>query len=143
MRMETIIQSLIGGLLIGLSAAALLFFQGKIAGISSMLGGVISPAGRAGSWRWLFLAGLIAGGFLTFIFQPAAFALEINRSLPAVIAAGLLVGFGARLGQGCTSGHGVCGVGRLSLRSIVATVIFMALGAATVFVVNRWLGGVL
>lgn len=141
--METIIQSLIGGLLIGLSAAALLFFQGKIAGISSILGALLSPAGRVGEWRWLFLVGLLAGGFLTFVFRPAAFAVELNRSLPAVIVAGLLVGFGARLGQGCTSGHGVCGVGRLSFRSIIATMIFMALGAATVFIVNHLLGGAL
>lgn len=141
--METILQSLIGGLLIGLSAAGLLFFQGKIAGISSILGAILTPAGRAGEWRWLFLAGLIAGGFLTFIFHPAAFAVELNRSMGALIVAGLLVGFGARLGHGCTSGHGVCGVGRLSLRSIVATMVFIAAGAVTVFIINRLLGGVL
>ncbi|MBL8206815.1 MAG: YeeE/YedE family protein [Blastocatellia bacterium] len=141
--METIIQSLVGGVFIGLSAAALLFFQGKIAGISSILGAVLSPAGRVGEWRWLFLVGLVAGGFLTFVFRPGAFTFEINRSVTAVIVAGLLVGFGARLGQGCTSGHGVCGVGRLSLRSIVATVIFIATGAVTVFIINHLFGGVL
>ena len=141
--METIIQSLIGGVFIGLSAAALLFFQGKIAGISSILGAVLSPAGRVGECRWLFLVGLVAGGFLSFVFRPGAFAFEINRSVTAVIVAGLLVGFGARLGQGCTSGHGVCGVGRLSLRSIVATIIFIATGAITVFIINHLFGGVL
>ena len=137
----TPIASTIGGLLIGLSAAVMLLANGRIAGISGIYRGVIQPKKGDFLWRATFVGGLVAGGVLMLAFVPDMFAITIERSLVAVAAAGLLVGFGTRLGNGCTSGHGVCGMSRLSARSIVATVSFMAAGALTVFVVNHLLGG--
>jgi uncharacterized protein len=132
---------LLGGALLGLSAGGLLLFNGRMAGVSGIVGGLVHP-GRVGrGWRAAFLAGLIAGGGVLLAAYPEAFPLHETRSLGALAVAGLLVGFGARLGGGCTSGHGVCGVGRLSRRSLVATATFMVTGALTVLVVNRLLGG--
>jgi len=140
----TAAQSLLGGALIGAAAVVLLLFNGRLAGISGILAGVLSPAegGRTG-WRLAFLAGLLAGGLVALGTMPGAFDIGLDRSLGATVGAGLLVGFGTRLGGGCTSGHGVCGIGRLSRRSLLATVTFMASGAATVLVVQRLLGGAL
>jgi len=137
----TPLSSLIGGLLIGFSAALLLLFEGKIAGISGIVGGLLSPAKDDVPWRLLFVVGLLTGGFFFHQISPQSFAIEISRSTSALILAGLLVGFGTRLGNGCTSGHGVCGISRFSRRSILATVTFMATGILTVFVVNHLLGG--
>ncbi|MFW5966131.1 MAG: YeeE/YedE family protein [Persicimonas sp.] len=139
----TPILSGIGGMLIGLSAAMMLFFSGRIAGISGIFRGVISPEEGEFSWRAFFVAGLLAGGAAMFLLQPEFFeiALEPNRNWYAFVVAGLLVGFGTRLGNGCTSGHGVCGMSRLSARSFVATASFMAAGAATVYVINHVIGG--
>ena len=129
-------SSLIGGVLIGLGAAAMLIFEGRIAGISGMLDGVLRPTKGETAWKAWFIAGLIAGGLLLRAFNPAAFSFGIVRS-PAVLAlAGLMVGFGARLANGCTSGHAVCGVGRLSTRSLLATATFVACGALVVSIVN-------
>jgi uncharacterized membrane protein YedE/YeeE len=139
----TPMASLIGGILIGLAAGAMLIFDGKIAGISGIVAGVLRPIERNGGWRYFFIAGLITGGISLRILDPAAYAFTINRSVWAVISAGLLVGFGTRFGNGCTSGHGVCGVSRLSTRSVVATASFMATGALTVFLVNHLFGGTL
>ena len=133
--------SLIGGMLIGLSSAALLLFNGKIAGISGIVGGMLSPTRQDTLWRVFFIVGLLSGGFLIRWFSPQAFVIAINRSASALILAGFLVGFGTRLGNGCTSRHGVCGMSRLSPRSLVATAIFMATGALTVFLINHVLGG--
>ena len=135
--------STIGGLLIGLSAALMLLFSGQIAGISGILSGVLEPQKGDVGWRAAFVGGLAAGGAILVAFVPELFAVTIDRSFWAIAAAGLLVGFGTRLGNGCTSGHGVCGLSRLSARSMVATASFMATGAITVFVVNHLLGGVL
>ncbi|MFN3201200.1 MAG: YeeE/YedE family protein [Bradymonadia bacterium] len=132
----------IGGILIGLSAAMIMLFNGRITGISGIVGGVLSPARGDTAWRAVFVVGLLAGGALMFALQPERFVVEIDRSYVALAGAGLLVGFGTRLGSGCTSGHGVCGISRLSTRSIVATMTFMATGAITVFVVNHLMGGV-
>lgn len=137
----TPIASTIGGILIGLSAAALLLFNGRIAGISGILSGAIQPAKDGFSWKAAFIGGLIVGGAVMFALQPELFAITIERSYLALGAAGLLVGFGTRLGNGCTSGHGVCGLSRFSARSLVATLSFMAAGAITVFLVNHVLGG--
>lgn len=137
----TPISSLIGGILIGLSASLLLFFNGKIAGVSGIVGGILSPVKNDTLWRVFFVAGLLMGGFIFYQAFPQAFAIEISRSTSALILAGLLVGFGTRLGTGCTSGHGVCGIGRFSTRSILATVTFMATGVLTVFIINHLLGG--
>lgn len=138
----TPLPSLLGGVLIGLAATILLAWNGRIAGISGILGGVLLPKSGEVSWRAVFLAGLVAGGFLLRIIYPSAFPAEASGSLPVIAAAGLLVGFGTRLGSGCTSGHGVCGLSRLSARSLVATLTFMATGALTVFVVHHVIGGV-
>lgn len=139
----TPIASLVGGMLIGLSAALLLLFDGKIAGISGIVGGILSPAKNDTLWRFVFVVGLLTGGLIFYQIAPQAFAIEISRSAGALALAGLLVGFGTRLGNGCTSGHGVCGISRISKRSILATLTFMATGILTVFVVNHILGGTL
>ena len=137
----TPVASLIGGVLIGLSASAMLLFDGKIAGISGIFAGVLQPVKGDTLWKACFLAGLFAGGLLLRMFLPHAFDFGIVRPSGVLAIAGLLVGFGTRLGSGCTSGHGVCGVSRLSARSIVATATFIATGAVVVYVVNHLLGG--
>jgi uncharacterized membrane protein YedE/YeeE len=135
----TPVSSAIGGVLIGLSAALLWLGLGRIAGISGIVGTLLQPQRGDIGWRAAFLAGLIlapplyglAGGALPEIALPRA---------AVVVAGGLLVGFGTRLGGGCTSGHGVCGMARLSRRSVAATLCFMASGFATVFVVRHLVG---
>jgi uncharacterized protein len=139
--MHPFLWSLLGGALIGASASALLFFNGRVAGISNIFGGVVIPRRGDVAWRVAFLLGLLAGGLAMYLARPSAFTFAVHRSLPIVGAAGLLVGFGTQLGSGCTSGHGVCGMSRLSPRSIVATLVFIATGALTVFIVNRVCGG--
>jgi uncharacterized membrane protein YedE/YeeE len=127
--------SLAGGLLIGLAAASFALLNGRVAGISGILGGLLRPAAGDVGWRLAFVLGLVAA--------PSAYALFAQVPAPhveagwgSVAVAGLLVGIGTRYGSGCTSGHGVCGLARLSPRSLVATVAFMAAGFATVFVVR-------
>ncbi len=139
----TPVASLIGGILIGLSVSALLLFNGKIAGISGIVAGLLSPTKSDIAWRAAFVAGLLTGGFMLKLASPEAFAINIARSVVTFALAGLLIGFGARLGNGCTSGHGVCGISRFSKRSIAATATFIATGAAVVYVVNHLLGGAL
>jgi uncharacterized protein len=129
----TPIASLLGGILIGLGASAMLLLEGKIAGISGICAGILKPEKGDTSWKFWFVAGLIAGGVLLRVFLPKAYDFGIVRSYPALAIAGVLVGFGTRLGNGCTSGHGICGISRLSPRSIVATVTFIATGAIVVF----------
>lgn len=128
--------ALLGGGLIGLAAAGLLVLTGKTAGVSGILDGFLR--GEKGEWGWkaAFLAGLVSGGLLLAWRMPASLAHEAPGGLPWVIAGGLLVGFGARLGGGCTSGHGVCGIGRGSLRGLVGTALFIAAGALTVAVLR-------
>lgn len=137
----TPIASLLGGVLIGLSASAMLLLDGKIAGISGILAGVLKPVTGDTLWRICFLAGLLAGGMLLRELLPTAFDFGIIRPFPLLAIAGLLVGFGSRLGSGCTSGHGVCGVSRLSPRSLVATATFIFTGALAVYLLNHLLGG--
>jgi hypothetical protein len=135
----TPVSATIGGLLIGLSAAVLWLGLGRVAGISGIVGSLLTPKVEDSAWRIAFVIGLVVapvvyrlgGGFTPNILLPAPTVL---------IAAGLLVGFGTRLGGGCTSGHGVCGFARLSPRSIAATLLFMASGFATVFVSRHLLG---
>jgi uncharacterized membrane protein YedE/YeeE len=134
----TPLSSLFGGALIGLAASVLLAFDGRIAGISGIVGGLLRPSGGDVAWRAAFVSGLLIGGVALRLTDPSALALTGIRPTSAVVVAGLLVGFGTRLGNGCTSGHGVCGVSRGSPRSIAATMAFMATGAMTV-----WLGRVL
>ena len=133
----TPISAILGGLLIGLAAAGLLLLNGRIAGISGILGGLLDlPRGDI-SWRGAFIAGLIAGGLVLLWFYPQAFVLPPDYSLTTYAIAGLLVGYGTRLGSGCTSGHGVCGIGRLSPRSLAAVMTFVASAMFTVFVVRH------
>ena len=137
----TPLSSLAGGVLIGLSATILLLFNGRIAGISGILGGALSPAPGDTLWRVLFLLGLMGTGAVVALLRPAAFPPGPTRSLLLVSAAGFLVGYGTRLGNGCTSGHGICGISRLSPRSLVATATFLTTGALTVFLTRHVLGG--
>lgn len=134
--------ALAGGALIGLAALLLLLCNGRIAGISGIMGGSLKPARGDLLWRVLFFFGLFTGGLITLWWWPAALDICIDVSTPAVILAGLLVGLGARIGSGCTSGHGVCGVGRLAPRSIVASAVFVSAAMLTVYVVRHVLGGI-
>jgi uncharacterized membrane protein YedE/YeeE len=138
-------SSLAGGALIGLAASILLLFHGRVAGISGILGETLRGEGTRGegAFRAAFLAGLVAAGVVLRIVYPAAFSatgITSSLGLALVAVAGALVGYGTRLGNGCTSGHGVCGLSRFSKRSLVATLTFMAAGGATVFVVRHVLG---
>jgi len=134
----TILSALAGGALIGLSAALLLFTHKHTAGISGIAAGLLPPWQLGSSWRGWFLAGLLASAPL-YRLSGTDIALELDASPIWLALAGLLVGYGTRLGGGCTSGHGVCGIARLSLRSIVATLTFMLTGGLTVFIVRHLL----
>ena len=135
----TPVSALLGGTLIGLAAAAFLLLNGRIAGISGIVGGLLTPRSGDIGWRLAFVAGLLVAP-LAWLLTGAAAVIEIDASYPILIAAGLMVGISTRYGGGCTSGHGVCGVSRLSPRSIVATFCFMATGFTTVFVIRHLLG---
>ena len=137
----TPIASTIGGVLIGIASAGLLMFHGRIAGISGIAGGIFRPMAGDTSWRVMFLVGLFAAGVGWSYFFPEDYLVAIDRSTAALVVAGLTVGVGTQIGGGCTRGHGVCGIGRLSKRSTVATISFMVTAALTVFVVNEVLGG--
>ena len=140
MEASTAAVALLGGALIGLAAASLLLSNGRLAGISGIVGGLLRPAPGEWGWRAAFVLGLLGGGGLFAAFRPAAFA-TAARPLPLLALAGLIVGFGSRLGGGCTSGHGVCGLSRLSKRSLVGTLTFMFTGIATVALVHLVGGG--
>ena len=136
----TPISALIGGALIGLSAALLMLLTGRIAGISGIFGGCLVVGSKDRAWRFAFVAGLIAAPLLgALVGSPLALPL-MPQNWIVIVAAGLLTGFGTRLGGGCTSGHGVCGIARLSARSIAATVIFMVTAMIVVFVVRHAFG---
>ncbi|MFL9710081.1 YeeE/YedE family protein [Methylobacillus sp. Pita1] len=129
----TPLASLAGGVLIGLAAALLLVMNGRIAGISGILGGLLKPSWRDSPWRICFLAGLLVAPWLYSLWAVLPVAV-VTSDIALLVPAGLLVGFGTRLGSGCTSGHGVCGLARLSPRSIVATMVFMAAAMLTVYI---------
>jgi uncharacterized membrane protein YedE/YeeE len=135
------VLSAIGGVLIGLSAVLLMGGLGRIAGISGIASGLVAGASDRG-WRVAFVVGLIAGPLLLLLLRGESGIGAPQVSSPWMAAAGLLVGFGTRLSGGCTSGHGVCGMARLSPRSLTATMVFMLMGVATVFVTRHLLGGV-
>lgn len=130
---STWILALAGGAVIGIASALLLLTHGRIAGISGITGSLLQATTRDRGWRVAFLAGMIVSGLVASIVAPAAVGASV-RPLPLVIVAGVLVGYGTRLGSGCTSGHGVCGMSRLSMRSIVAVLTFMTTGALTAVV---------
>lgn len=131
----TPITALIGGVLIGLSAAALLILNGRIAGISGILAGIFTPKSPDTGWRLAFLVGLLVAPAVYLLFAPLPEAV-IEADTTTLIIAGLLVGIGTRFGSGCTSGHGVCGLSRFSLRSLIATFAFMIAGFVTVAIVR-------
>jgi hypothetical protein len=132
--------SLMGGILIGLSAVMLMAFNGRIAGMTAMLAGVLEPANPANRWRLAFLAGAIAGPFVAMM-AGAEFPFASPTTGPLLALGGVIVGVGVTYGSGCTSGHGVCGMARLSRRSIVATVTFMIATFATVTLIRHGFGG--
>ena len=137
----TPLSAAIGGALIGLSSALLMLLAGRIAGISGIFGGLLDPQSNDKGWRIAFIAGLILAPLMAgWIGHPMP-APKLPPSWIVIVAAGLLVGFGARLGGGCTSGHGICGMARLSSRSIAATIIFMLTAIATVAITRHLLGG--
>ncbi len=134
----TPLAALLGGVLIGVAAAMLILINGRIAGISGIVGGLLRSVRDAG-WRIAFIGGLLAAP-LTYQLIAELPSSRIDADWLLLAVAGVLVGFGSRYGSGCTSGHGVCGLSRLSPRSLVATAVFMSAGFITVFVVRHWLG---
>jgi uncharacterized membrane protein YedE/YeeE len=142
----TPISALIGGALIGLAVVWLLTLNGRIAGISGILGGILRPVCPDRSWRLAFLLGLVVGPMVLSGVAPGSFAMpeiRIETPVPLLVLAGILVGYGSRLGSGCTSGHGICGLARFSRRSLVATGVFMGMGVTTVLVLRPVLFAVL
>ncbi|UJF22629.1 YeeE/YedE family protein [Shewanella sp. OMA3-2] len=136
----TPISALIGGALLGFGALLLLVVNGRIAGISGILSGALQFNTPHTSWRWAFLGGLIASGLLA-PFASLTLPTTLDASWGLTICGGFVVGFGAYLGGGCTSGHGICGIGRMSVRSIVATIVFMLVAAIVVFINRHVVGG--
>jgi uncharacterized protein len=140
MESSTPVSALVGGALIGASTAVFLVLNGRVAGISGIVGGLIRPVRSEVGWRLAFLAGLFVAPLAHVAFGGAVPAVTIAAPLWLLIVSGLIVGFGTRLGAGCTSGHGVCGIGRGSKRSLVATLAFVATAMATVFLTRHVLG---
>lgn len=132
--MENFIWPLIGGILIGLSSTTMLAGIGRITGISGIFSGLLRAPKKENLWQLTFILGLLAGGVLMILMRPELFNYAGGLNKTQAIIAGLLVGFGTRLGSGCTSGHGVCGLPRLSERSLVATLVFIGFGVLTVFI---------
>lgn len=129
------IYALIGGAIIGLSVSLMLLFNGRVTGISGIVGGILTPKKSDFSWRLMFILGLITGGVILGFIHPQAFnQATLNMTSLDYAIAGILVGLGTTLGSGCTSGHGVCGISRLSVRSIIATVVFIVFGMISVLV---------
>jgi len=137
----TPVSGFIGGLMIGGAASLLVLLNGRVAGISGILGGIFGAAADDLGWRLAFVAGIVLGPFAVMAFGGRLPEIALQGSLPVLIVAGLLVGYGTRLGNGCTSGHGVCGIARGSPRSIAATGVFFAVAAITVYVVRHVFGG--
>ena len=131
-----IVQSLIGGSIIGIAVSLLLLFNGKVLGVSGILGELFNNPLSKNYWRLFFVLGLLISPLIYSIFHPIPL-IEISSNKLLIIVAGLLVGFGSRLGSGCTSGHGVCGLARLSVRSFIATMTFIFFGFVTVFVIQK------
>jgi uncharacterized membrane protein YedE/YeeE len=135
----TPVSAALGGVLLGIASSLLFILNGRILGISGIVGGIPAAPTPDRLWRVVFLAGLFVGGIALLVFDRSALALASEQTVPVAIAAGVLVGVGTRMSNGCTSGHGLCGMARLSKRSLVATLVFMVTGALTVFVVRHLL----
>jgi uncharacterized protein len=136
----TPVSALVGGLLIGFSAMILLLFNGRILGVTGITGGILQPQRKDLLWRVLFLSSVAMAPVLYSAVTTKPILIEVTDSLPTLIIGGFLVGFGACAGSGCTSGHGICGLGRLSKRSLVVTVTFMATSIVTVYVMRHMIG---
>lgn len=136
------IQALIGGALIGLAVSLMMLFNGRVTGISGILGGIVKPSKSDLDWRIFFILGLISGGFILKFLSPNSFIQVSSAKWFDYVVAGLLVGFGTLLGNGCTSGHGVCGISRLSIRSILATLTFIFFGIISLLVFKFMRGSV-
>jgi hypothetical protein len=139
----TPLPALVGGLVIGIATAAMWLLLGRITGISGIAGGLVARERGDVAWRGWFVAGMVVAGAIVSMVRPAAFAADLDRSWAAIVVAGLLVGVGTQLANGCTSGHGICGLGRGAPRSIVATLTFMATGMLVAGVVTHAFGGAL
>jgi uncharacterized membrane protein YedE/YeeE len=137
----TPVSAAIGGALIGLSAVLLMLLTGRIAGVSGIFGGLLNLRSQDKDWRIAFIAGLILAPLIAAALGYGMASPKLPANWVVIVAAGLLVGVGTRLGGGCTSGHGICGIGRLSLRSIAATIVFMVTAVITVAVTRHMLGG--
>ena len=137
----TPIPSLLGGVILGVAAALYVLLHGRILGISGIVSGLLHPKLTDSAWRLSLVLGLISAPFLAALFFGIIPVVEIDASWLVIVIAGLLVGFGAQYGSGCTSGHGICGLSRLSPRSLVATLAFMCAGFVMVFVIRHLMGG--
>lgn len=137
----TPVPAFIGGAMIGAAASAMLLLEGRVAGISGIVGGLFAPKPGDVGWRVMFLIGMLVSGLVASVAFPAAVAVEVSRAPWMLVLAGLLVGVGTRLGNGCTSGHGVCGLSRMSPRSLASVVTFMAVGMVVAVLVGRLTGG--
>lgn len=135
--LEIALKPLTGGILIAVAVSIMLLMNGRVTGISGIVKGLLKPQKGDRSWRVAFFMGLVFGGMLISRIIPNVFENTSERSLPVIAFAGLLVGFGTAMANGCTSGHGVCGISRMSIRSMIATVTFIALGAVAVFIMER------
>lgn len=141
MDLHQALYSLVGGALIGLAVTLMLLFNGRVTGISGIIASSLAKPTSDGLWRWMFIGGLIVGGLLIQTIRPDFFTNISSRSSLAILIAGLFVGYGTVMGSGCTSGHGVCGMSRLSVRSVIATLTFMLFGFLTVQAVRYFVGG--
>ena len=133
----TPVSGLVGGILIGLAVTLMLLLNGRIAGISGIVGGLLTPKDGDTGWRVAFVVGLLAGALAYILAAGGSAPVDVLASPPAILVGGLLVGFGTRLGSGCTSGHGLCGMARLSRRSMVATTVFFGVAMLTVFLTRH------
>lgn len=131
------INALFGGVIIGIAVSLMLLWNGRVTGISGIINGTLSPLKGDTGWRVLFIIGLLLGGLALKVLNPNIFSGNLETDTWTTVVAGLLVGFGTILGSGCTSGHGVCGISRMSVRSLVATIIFISAGVVAVVVFRR------
>lgn len=141
MKLASALYSLVGGGFIGVAVTLMLLFNGRVTGVSGIIASSLSKPDKGGLWRWMFLTGMMAGGLLMKSIYPEFFVNLSGRSPFITAVAGLLVGYGTVMGSGCTSGHGVCGISRLSTRSLIATATFMLFGFFTVQLMRLFLGG--
>lgn len=139
--MENYIFPLIGGSIIGIAVSLMLYLNGRVTGVSGIISGALSRPKGDSAWRLNFILGLILGGMALKLIYPQSLSSQLDREIPWVITAGLLVGFGTVMGSGCTSGHGICGLSRFSPRSLVATIVFMAFGILSATAFRLLLGG--